>query len=84
MYSLNATSTALLSFSHDQLHERDAAKWKGGGFFTDQMPFPSSEQECQSSEERYASIFNIQAVYSDPVFHIKYNNIHHHTECLQE
>jgi len=33
MYSVNArdhTSTALPSFSHDQHHETDAAKWKGG------------------------------------------------------
>jgi len=25
------TSTALPSFSHDQHHQTDAAKWKGGG-----------------------------------------------------
>jgi len=78
------TSAALPSFSHDQLHETDAAKWKGGGFLQTRCPFHHLNKECQSSEERYASIFNTQAVYSDPVFHIKYNNIHHPTECLQE
>ena len=38
MYSVNArdhTSTALPSFSHDQHHETDAAKWKGGRYRED-------------------------------------------------
>jgi len=33
------TSAALPSFSHDQLHETDAAKWKGGGFLQTRCPF---------------------------------------------
>jgi len=40
------TSTALPSFSHDQHHETDAAKWKGGGVTYVQIVWLSMDWPC--------------------------------------